>query len=257
MKLTKPGDIKRPRVIELIGPAGAGKSSLLRVLNQSDAKLAAGVCLRDVKYAPAVALNAVSLLPEMISCYRTRLEPDWADMKRIVRLKTWLSLVNRLSSDRYRAVIFDEGPVFLLTLLGAFSDRYFQSPRFNDWFKRMLDRWSESLDAAIWLDAPDRILAQRIRSREKPHRVKDRSDEEVSDFLAHYRASYELTVSRLTARQGPKLIRLNTSQKSLQETADEALIEIAALERSTPMPEDALRFSEANPRIRLHNNETI
>ncbi len=91
----------------------------------------------------------------------------------------------------------------------------------------MARRWAGRLDAVVWLDAPDEVLARRIRGREKPHRMKACSDEEISAFLARYREAYEGVLSELRAASGLKVIRVSTDAGTPEQIAEEVLSGIA------------------------------
>lgn len=119
--------------------------------------------------------------------------------------------------------MMDEGAVFALVKLHTFGLEGIASRRVKEWTKGVMDRWAETLDAVIWLDAPDAVLTKRIRERHKGHRMKDRSDAEIHRFLAHYRRSYEQIIAELSARRNLKIIRLSTEEHTLERIAEESL----------------------------------
>jgi shikimate kinase len=217
----------RPFVLELLGPAGAGKSSLLRTLARRDPDICTEICFREIKNIPIVMLNALALAPALVGAYRDHRKPEWCDIKQIARMKAYYPLLGREGSRSYRAVILDEGPIFLLTWLHAFGQDRLKSQVIEKLSQNALDRWAKKMDAIIWLDAPNAVLARRIRERRKPHRVKGETEKEIHKFLSHYRVSYELIISKLTADRGPKVIRFNTEQSSLDQIADEVMVKMS------------------------------
>jgi hypothetical protein len=179
-----------------------------------------------------LCLNALLSLPRFVGLYRSRGRIRRDEVKLIVRLSALHQLLGRESSKSYRTLLLDEGTIFALVKLLAFGDSVKgngkgqgggRSNRLDAWTQSLLNRWARRLDAVIWLDAPDEVLAERIRSRSKAHRVKDKSDEEIFEFLARYRDSYERVISELNARHGLKVIRFSTEHQSLEEMADEIL----------------------------------
>ncbi len=218
---------RQPSILELVGPAGAGKTSLLRAVAERDSAIRAGFRLRRLSYMPTIVLNAILLLPVFLSYYRNNRNLDWINIKRIILLSTFGRLLRRHTAEGCHAVVLDEGPVFLMTWLQAFAHPNGKSRRLRKWSERIVAEWSETLDAIIWLDAPDEVLAERIRYRAKPHRVKEKNDQEIYDFISCYRTSYEQVVSRLESARGPRVIRISTVENSPERIADEVMAQVS------------------------------
>ena len=218
--------MKQRVVAEIVGPAGAGKSTLTQVLRERDGSLRTGLSVWGLPPA-LLCLNAVLSLPRFVGLYRSRGRIRRDEVKLIVRLSALHQLLGRESSKSYRTLLLDEGTIFALVKLLAFGDKAKsgggRSNHLDAWTQSLLNRWARRLDAVIWLDAPDEVLAERIRTRGKAHRVKDKSDEEIFAFLARYRESYERVISELNARHGLKVIRFSTEEHSLEEMADQIL----------------------------------
>jgi deoxyadenosine/deoxycytidine kinase len=220
--------MKQRVVAEIVGPAGAGKSTLTRVLRQRDESLRTGLSVWGLPPS-LLFLNAFTSLPRFFGLYRSRGRIRRDEVKLIVRLSALHQLLGRESSKNYRTLLLDEGTIFALVKLLAFSDKNGngksngRSNHLDAWTASLLHRWARRLDAVIWLDAPDNVLAERIRTRGKAHRVKDKTDEEIYEFLARYRRSYERVISELTARHGLKVIRFSTELETLEQVADQVL----------------------------------
>jgi shikimate kinase len=209
-------------IAEIVGPAGAGKSTLARALRERDGQIRTGLSVWGLP-PHLLAVNAFLSLPILVGLYRggRRLRLD--EINLIVRLNALHQLLGRKSLKRkHKALLLDEGTVFALVKLHAFGREGAagESGRLDRWTRGLLRRWAERLDAVIWLDAPDEILARRIRERDKPHRVKGASDEEIYAFLARYRASYEEIISELTAHNGLKVFRFSAGQESPERMAE-------------------------------------
>jgi deoxyadenosine/deoxycytidine kinase len=219
--------MKQRVVAEIVGPAGAGKSTLTKVLRERDDSLRTGLSVWGLP-PTLLCLNAILSLPRFVGLYRSRGRIRRDEVKLIVRLSALHQLLGRESSKNYRTLLLDEGTIFALVKLLAFSDNANgngngRSNHLDAWTQSLLNRWARRLDAVIWLDAPDEVLAERIRSRGKSHRVKDKSDAEIFAFLARYRESYERVISELNARHGLKVIRFSTEHYSLEQMADQIL----------------------------------
>jgi deoxyadenosine/deoxycytidine kinase len=218
--------VKQNVVAEIVGPAGAGKSTLTQVLRERDGTLRTGLSVWGLP-SSLLIMNSFWALPKVFGLYRSRRRIRWDEVKLIIRLNALHQLLGRESSKNYKTLLLDEGTIFALVKLLAFSDEKGKSNRFDNWTQSLLSRWASRLDAVIWLDAPDAVLAERIRTRSKNHRVKDKTDQEIYEFLARYRRSYERVISELTTRHGLKLIRFSTEHETLEQIADHVLVGVS------------------------------
>ena len=218
---------RRPLVVEIIGPAGAGKSSLLRALRVVDPTMRRGRSL-DSGALLAIARRAPRWLPIVARLALTT--PDLARQyaRHLVRIETIDALFPRTTAEG-DVVLLDEGPVFSIALMLAFNDR----ARGYDAVARHLapstDRWAPMLDALVWLDADDSILARRIRSREKGHRIKGSSDADTREFLARYRRAYESVTTRLADAGAAPILRVDTSTTPITAIVADVLAMLARL----------------------------
>ena len=204
----------RKLVIELVGPAGAGKTTLLRALGASDESIRAGVRVDRRRDLPLVLRHSPEAGGVLLAALGRDVRAGWSAAVHLLRLNVLLSIASRPDHGATRAVILDEGPTFILTRLAAFPDRQIAEAAFESAWERGLRRTSEVLDAIVWLDAPDTVLAQRIREREKAHRIKRASDSELRHFLDHYRATYSHVVDRIAAAGPTRVLRFDTSRRS-------------------------------------------
>ncbi|HEV2706290.1 MAG TPA: hypothetical protein VGV59_10225 [Pyrinomonadaceae bacterium] len=205
-------------VAEIVGPAGAGKSTLACALRRRSAEgVRAGLGVWGLP-APLLLSTAVLSLPQLLGLWRVRGAVAWHEATLFVRLNALGRLLGREASRACKFLLLDEGTVFALAKLHAFGGETDERR-----LGRLVERTASKLDAVVWLDAPDEVLARRIREREKPHRMKARTDEEISDFLARYRASYERVVAELCARRKVRVIRVNTDGRTPEQVAEEVL----------------------------------
>ena len=213
---------RRPLVVELVGPAGAGKSALSRVLSQRDKTVRAGLSVWRLSWLFLV-INTFLLLPTLLRLYRKYRWFLGGEIKQIVRLRTLYQLLRRETSRNCRAVILEEGPVFALSWLQVFAHESLRSPDFEKWRRAVLSQWARIVDVIIWLDTTDPILAHRIRIRGQWHPVKDKPDQTIYEFLEGYRACFAQVISQFTAEGGLKTIKFDTHLGSVDQIADEVL----------------------------------
>jgi thymidylate kinase len=209
----------RAAVVELVGPAGAGKSTLARLLHERHASLS-GLCGLWTLPRPRLHLTSLRRLPRVLTFYRAYPRPVWEELKQIIRLDTLYRVVEREKMERPRAVLLDEGPVFALGWFQVHGDDRLHRSGFATWRQRSIARWSRMLDIVVVLDAPDAALAQRIRTREKWHRVKHMSDDQIFAFLAMYRAALAQAVAALNAIGGLRVLNFCTATESAERAAD-------------------------------------
>jgi adenylate kinase family enzyme len=212
-----------PIVVEISGPAGAGKTTLLQALDQCDEKIVTGVRLHKVRYIPFFASNSLLFLPTFLRQYRHSRWFTWRETRSMAYLKAWHHVLKRQVSNNNLVTVLDHGPIYRLALLREFGPEITRSQTYERWWDRMLKQWATIMYMVVWLDAPDVVLLERIHTRNRWHIVKGKSGREAYGFLARYRTSYEQIITRLTANGGPKLLRFETHQKSVDQIVDEVL----------------------------------
>jgi shikimate kinase len=218
--------MQRPLLImELVGPAGAGKTTLSRVLTHRIPKIQIGsdIELRKTKNALVILRTTMSLLPIFLSQLRNGRRFTWDEIKYLVYLEGWSGVLRKAAAKGDSAILLDHGPVFKLATLNEFGPENLKTDQFEIWWNRMFKQWASTLDMVIWLDAPDSVLEKRINSRDQRHSVKGKTELEVVDFLARYRTSYEETLAKLKTEGVPRLLQFDTSRTSIEQVADEIL----------------------------------
>lgn len=212
-------------IMELVGPAGAGKTTLSRVLSLRNPAIQIGseIELQKLKYAPVFLSNFISLLPIFLRQLRYGQSFAWDEIKYLVYLKGWYQVLMQEAGVGDAAILLDHGPVFKFATLREFGPEKLKADGFEKWWDNMFKQWASRLDIVIWLDAPDSVLEKRINSRDQRHLVKGKAESEITHFLARYRTSYEQTLAQLRAHEGPLLLQFDTSRTSIDQVADEIL----------------------------------
>jgi len=212
-------------IMELVGPAGAGKTTLSRTLRDRTPAIQIGseIELQKIRYAPVFLYNFISLLPIFLRQLRYSQSFTWDEIKYLVYLKGWSKVLMREAGAGDMVILLDHGPVFKLATLHEFGPQKLMADGSEKWWNKVFSQWASTLDIVIWLDAPDSVLEKRINSREQRHLVKGKTGTEVVHFLARYRASYEETLAKLKLNGGPRLLQFDTSRTSIDQVADEIL----------------------------------
>lgn len=186
---------QRGIVVELVGPAGAGKTTLAQGVSAADPSVHAGLSLWGLP-RPRLLAAALPLIPRIIaSSLRPKRRPHWAVMAQMIRLGALRRVVCD-EATKHRVLILDEGPVFALSWLDVFFARHGDRVP-AAWRRRIISEWATLLDVVVFIDASDLTLANRIRAREKPHMVKQSSDAEIFGFSAGFRRAFERAIDEL------------------------------------------------------------
>jgi hypothetical protein len=222
--MTKRNGASRPMIVELVGPAGVGKSALAeRLLARHD------VVRASVWNLPRALLleSGVRSLPQLLRlCIVTRSLPG-EELKQIVRLNA-LRLFVRRRVVGARVVVLDEGPVFALSWLRVFGHPRLQNGRAEPWWRATYAVWAVLLDRLVLLDAPEPVLTSRIRGRHKPADVfRQMADGEIRDLVARYRIAFERVLGGLARAGGPSPVMLATTETTPGRLGD-AVLELLA-----------------------------
>jgi hypothetical protein len=216
-----------PRLVELVGPAGAGKSTAFRTLLARDMAIVGRPTLRHREYAGIVT---TSLLATLATLARSR-AIDKVDRREQVRMMIYLQAMPTILAGSVGdgAIVFDQGPLFFLTRPSLMDERL------ATWRSRILDTWARLLDVVVLLDAPDGLLSERINTREESHALKGADGRSALEVLRASRQVYECAIDELSARSGgPLILRFDTSTRSADEIADAVLATIESGARSGP-----------------------
>jgi hypothetical protein len=208
--------VSRAAVVELVGPAAAGKTSLRRVLALRSAGAQTSLHLRWPQFVPA----AVGLTPTLLGVHRPFRGLLWKEMKRMVYVGALRRALERPGASA-RPVILDEGPIYMLARLRVFGEDRLGSRAFERWWREAVREWAVALSLIVRLDAPDAVLIERLRSRIQSHPLRGHGDEAISRFLEAYRNAYDAVIEALMAADGaPRLLIFRTDEQPVDRIAD-------------------------------------
>jgi shikimate kinase len=214
-------------VIELVGPAGAGKTSLARTLGSRNKRIRIidPPYFRKIEKLPFFIWNTLSLLPTFFNLYfhHGGTSPTRRHFVWMATLNGWHKKFHNMGND-HTIILLDQGPIFFMAQLFFLGPECLRSHKARIWQGRMYKKWAVTLDTVLFLDASDSQLMERIRGREKEHIMKKKPVSGVSEFLAQYRLAYKGVISNLAANNHDlKVLYFDTTQFSLEETANRIL----------------------------------
>jgi hypothetical protein len=215
----------KPRLVELVGPAGAGKSTVFQALLARDETIEGRPSLRKTEHAAVLASDVLAVLGTLVRyrAFLSAIKPEQVRM--MAYLQALPRILGRADSGDGRIIVFDQGPVYFLTRPSLMDERL------STWRERVLDTWASLLNVVVRLEAPNALLVERINSRSKWHALKGSPDQTALDVLTNSRAVYDRAISEFQGRRGgPTILRFDTSSQSADEIADAVL---AALDDSS------------------------
>jgi len=218
----------RPRIIELIGPAGAGKSAVSARLAKDP-----GVLCTSMWQVPLTELawGTVQSVPSSLELMRRARAPLSREVRHIARMRALFNYLDRDALARYRLVVVDEGAVYTLAWLRVIGHPIFAGDRTAAWRGYVAGLWAATLDGVVRLDASDDVLGKRLRGRLKAHVLSSAPDAEVTTFSTRYRAAFDHVLADL-GRYGSVATRdFRTDQASADRIAAQILEAPAALPR--------------------------
>src|SRR5512138_1482113 len=103
-------------LIEIIGPAGAGKTTLSQVLRQRNKDISMGpdIELRKISQFPVFFRNALIVVPFLFDWRLGSRWFHWDEIKSIVYLKGWDRILRQPTMNSTAFILLDQGPVFRL-----------------------------------------------------------------------------------------------------------------------------------------------
>lgn len=210
------GGRAQPFLVEIVGVAGSGKSTLTKVLCGSGFSF--GLVDQMRLRSPRHLLRAARGFPRLVGpltdlgCMHRH---SWTDTKLFFYLEAWDSFIRESPTLMERKIaIADQGPVYALARLRTIEPYLSVGERYRKWRMETISRWSANLDLIVWLDAPDETLMVRINDREQAHVVKWESTDSAMGFIEGYRLAFGWVTEAIVQSGGPAPVRIDTSQTS-------------------------------------------
>ena len=201
-------------VVEVLGLPGSGKTTVVDAISRSPSVEVMSRYRSPSNVFP-YAMEAFKLLPVLVpSLWQGR---SWRERNKLIRLASSGSIVRqRARGTTARAFVFDQGPLFLLKQLSADAGPPDAIERRR---RRLASAWARTLDLALVLDAPDDVLLERIRGRDKGHQLRGEPDGPARIALASERHCIERLLGELAVEGAVRVHRVDTSTSAVADTA--------------------------------------
>jgi len=215
----------RPLIIEMVGVAGAGKSTLREILRQRDGTIQFRVPPQKIGYLPFLIKQLFTRPPIYFFKNRTHRCFTWEEIKIMAYLETWIPHLQKQAAEKDIVCVLDPGSVYWLTTIREFGPESARRPKMVRWWNEKLRQWGQALGLIIWLDAPDELLLHRVLTRDEWHPVKTQSPEETLEQFSRLRKGYEEIIDLMTSQGGPPVLKFRTDQMAPKEIADRVFAE--------------------------------
>ncbi len=213
-------------MVEVIGPAGAGKTSLIKSLTQANKNIFKDTkpSLWSIRNTPYLAHSILCLLPIFLREPLNSIRLSSRELYCLIYLNGWYNVLGHRTPVNCKLNLMDHGPIYMLTSLLEFGPRITKNQHFKKWWDIALKHWASSLDMIIWLEAPNSILVNRINTRDSWHIVQEKPEEEMHNFLIRYRNSFEQVISMSKAyNNNLDVLRYDTEKETPEQLTDKIL----------------------------------
>ena len=230
----------------MLGPAGVGKTTILKSICVKDRQIKAGVHVNKIIFVLFLVVNTPFLIITYLFEFKRDRWFSWREIRAIVYLKAWYFILTSRFSGKNNVVILDHGPIFRLAFLDEFGPDFYRNSYYKKWWNRVLETWYTTLDAVIWLDAPNEMLLKRIQLRDRWHEIKNESDNKANEYLDRYRSSCQKIITKLNTDL--KVLEFDTKEKSPDQISHNILDIIDLIEKGEFHTKEILENNIANTR---------
>lgn len=208
----------RPLLIELIGPPGAGKSSLLRELRARCLPIVSITGPSRARLARQLLKLAPLLVALLVRAHPEVRRSTWRELRALARIDALYDAIMRnCTNDSILVPVY--GPFLHLAYLRRSRSSITRSEAFLQRLQNLEALRARMNVMTVWLDAADHVLLQRINTRSKPHPFKGKTLEVISGSLAAIRMTYHQSVESSNL----SVVRFDTSDAPICEIVQHVL----------------------------------
>jgi predicted ATPase len=217
-------------VVELVGVAGVGKSTLFKSLDKK------GFPWLSCEYSPPVwkistaqfyIKNVFLLIPTFI---RMLGNGDRLLKRREIAfmaiLNGWHEELQKRTANSSNIIVLDQGPISIIAYLNVWGPKSLFNSNMNEWWEKIYGKWIYGVDMVILMDTSDEKIKWRINNRPQDHHLKGESDSVTLEWITKYRNLYEKIVYKLLATNDAiRILRLDSGNNSVDALVNTVLHE--------------------------------
>jgi hypothetical protein len=222
---------QRPHIIEMVGVAATGKSTLEKAMMQRNARIKPFDQPGDISYLPFLIKLAIIWFPLYLKEYRHTRWFTVQEIRNMAYLDTWISRIRHRALLRDDIFTVEPGSVYWLSTLKGCGPEITNHPYFQRWWQREYKRWALALDAIIWLDAPEEVCFERIHSRDQHHQFLDCTAENALAQIKYDREYYQRVVPEMASRYSIKVFYFRTDQISTEQMVEQIFSDVELWEK--------------------------
>ena len=226
---------QRGSIVEIVGPAGAGKTTLFKALEKRGIRIVGEdpPPIRDFSSIQFYVKNIGRSIPLFFHLPLTESKKlSKRNLAYVMLLNGWQDLLKQKAAKTKNVILLDQGPIFLMAYLSIFGPINQQNSRLNEWWKHIYYQWANTLDTVIYLDTSFNTLISRNRNRQD-HVIKNvigKTDAEARDFLDRYRKMYKQIITRFSLNNNQlRVIWIESEEPSIAKTVDIVINEIGSI----------------------------
>jgi adenylate kinase family enzyme len=229
-------------VLELLGVAGAGKTTVLRALMGRLAGVLDGTRTARRRYWHRTLCSTLRYRCGLRHGDPRDLPRTWRAAKNLAYLDAFRRVVTDFPAPTCQAIMFDHGPLYRLGRLRPENGRPVVSSDSVSCWNAALRYWSARLDMVVLLSAPDTALIERVLARPNHHRIKDMAPAAAGRFVAADRRSLEQVLAHVRWHGRCRLLTFDTARSTVEEIVHRVLEQYGQIRRtrrsclSSPLP---------------------
>jgi thymidylate kinase len=202
------------KIVEIIGCAASGKSSVTERLSQRDSSVQTSI--PSFEYKIRSAKCTIYHLPMLLLLLLLGVRRHY--LKTLIGVEAALAALQTYKKKHPsgKTLVLDQGP---LSKLAYLYTKGLPNRIVGSWLQTLQAKATEVFDRVIWLDAPNSVLQSRINQRNNHHKMKNKPKELVDQFYDDYRAAF--TKILIGPRHTFVLEHIGTAEMSIEQVAEQ------------------------------------
>lgn len=216
-------------IVELVGTAGVGKSTLYRALLKEKTPWLVGDDVPPVwKISTAYFYisNILKLGPTLV---RTTTNGGRLLQRRelafLAILNGWHEILKKKVEQKNNIILLDQGPISKIAYMMVWApDSLFKS-NIQGWWDKVYENWKRTIDMVILMDAADETVIHRVNTRPQDHHLKGEPKNVFEFWLNRYRDIYGYIINKLVSNNEHKIrvIKINSGIYAVDELVQKVM----------------------------------